>query len=88
MELLWNHDCQGKIKVLEKTCPSSALSITNPTLMALRLNVDLHSKEVAAKYLRYGMAIVCDWSAVCNVCIQIFALHEDSPLESVKLFVG
>lgn len=77
-----------KLKSWRKTCPRAALSITDPTLMALRLNVDLHSKKVTAKYLRYGMAIVFDWSAFCNVCIYIFALHEVSPLETLKLFVG
>jgi hypothetical protein len=48
-------DCQGKPKYLEKTCPSAALSTTNPTCCP-DVNLGRRGEKPATNRLGYGTA--------------------------------
>jgi hypothetical protein len=52
----WNDDWQGKPKYSEKTCPSAALSITNPTCCP-DANPVLRGGKPATNRLSYGTAM-------------------------------
>jgi hypothetical protein len=53
-------DWQGKSKYLEKTCPTAALSTTNPTRPDVDLNLGHCGGKPATNYLSYGMAFDTD----------------------------
>jgi hypothetical protein len=46
----------GKLKNLEKTCPSATLSTTNPTWTNLGVNLGLFCERLATNHLSCGMA--------------------------------
>jgi hypothetical protein len=48
----------GKPKYAEQTCPSTALSTTDSTLLDLGSNPGLRSGKVAINHLSYDMALV------------------------------
>jgi hypothetical protein len=48
----------GKLKYLEKHCPSVTLSTINPTQSGWGLNPNQCSGELAANSLTYGMAFI------------------------------
>jgi hypothetical protein len=52
----WNKDWQGKLKYLEKTCPSATLSTTNPTWLNPGSNLGRRSGKPATNRLSYGTA--------------------------------
>jgi membrane-bound lytic murein transglycosylase MltF len=57
MEQRWNDIDRGKQKDYEKkTCPSAALSTTNPTWTDLGVNLEVCGEKPATNRLRYGTA--------------------------------
>jgi hypothetical protein len=52
----WNKDLQGKPKYSEKTCPSAALSTTNPTWPELGSNPGRRGRKPMTNRLSYGTA--------------------------------
>jgi hypothetical protein len=58
MQSSWqNEKWQGKLKYLEKTCPSIPLSTTNPTWPDLGSTLGHHGGKLATNYLSYGMTL-------------------------------
>jgi hypothetical protein len=53
----WDQNWQGKLKYLEKTCPSATLSTTDLTWPDLGSNRGRRSGNMAIKRLSYGTAI-------------------------------
>jgi hypothetical protein len=56
-EAIGGHEAwQGKLKYVEKTCPSATLSTTNSTLPDLGSNLGCYSGKPATYRLGYGTA--------------------------------
>jgi hypothetical protein len=62
----WNENWQGKPKYSEKTCPSAALSTTNPTWPDLGSNPGRRGGKPATNRLSCGTAKVCRLNNDCE----------------------
>jgi hypothetical protein len=61
---------QGKPKYSEKTCPSAALSITDPTGLAQDSNPGRHGRKAAINRLRYGTTFIYSIRKILRMNIE------------------
>jgi hypothetical protein len=65
----WWNDWQGKLKYSDKTCPSAALSTTNPTCCP-DANPDRRGVKPASNRLSYGTAIIQPIFPIKFTCVE------------------
>jgi hypothetical protein len=84
----WNDNWQGKPKYSQKTCPSAALSTTNPIWLDLGWNRDRRSGKPATNRLSYGTAWRSVYFAKQNMCHwNQFDIYRDITLKRVDLYL-
>jgi hypothetical protein len=67
----WNHDWQGKPNYSEETCPSAALSITNPTCCP-DANPGRRGGKPATNRLSYGTAFISRLTRMTKTYRQLY----------------